>query len=164
MDLWFKRNNKDDKQEIRNLMRVCFGYTAITNPVIYDGKYLLAYDNDKLVAMTGVLVDETDYDGAEVDYTCCLPEYRGLGITEQLLKLELSTIDETLDVYCEAWTVKDKVHLSECLENSGFKPIHTAGVRWYDCFKSCKACVYRDNTQACKCGYTLYKKEGVLKQ
>ena len=66
----YRRSNKSDKNDILKLIESRFGnrdsYGVTDN---LDGRYLLAFDDNDLIAMTG-LIDGGFYAGPEIDWTC----------------------------------------------------------------------------------------------
>ena len=157
MEIRYRRNTASDAEAITALLNECFGYTAMTGARARVDSYLLAFDGDQLIALTGIL-DYTDYNGYEVGWTCCKEGYRGLGIATTLLSMELMRIGNTEDVYCEAWSTNNIPHLKHALVNNGFVVQQEIGRRQQDRYKSCKMCAYRDESGSCRCSTILYKR------
>lgn len=100
------RYSKDiDKNKVDTLLKVCFGDRS--NVGALDdliNRYLLAFDNDdNLIAMTGITKKHSQFNGYEIDWTCCHPSYRRQGIISQLLKKVLSDVAIDEPIYCSAW-------------------------------------------------------------
>ena len=85
-----------DKSSISTLMSYCFGdreqYGAFDD---LNGRYILAFDEDILVAMTGIIFN-TDYNAFEIDWTCTRPQYQRWGIMHELFKRVCNLTDEVI--------------------------------------------------------------------
>lgn len=69
------RDVKDsDIIELYNLFKSCFR----VNEISLTSKYKVVIEDDKIVAVSGILpVSESNYQGYEIDWTCCHAAYRG---------------------------------------------------------------------------------------
>ena len=117
----YRKSTEYDKVNIQKLIEERFGnresYGVLDN---IENRYLLAYDDDRLIAMTG-LNNSGYYNGLEVDLTCILKEYEGRGIITHMLTELLKGC--TRDVYCSCWRVTDneKVNLYHSMQSLGFE-------------------------------------------
>lgn len=152
----YKRSNNHDILNIIDLFTICFG-NRISDEVYknINGRYLLAYDGTKLIAMTGINHD-TIYNGAEVDWTCVHSDYRGQGIITSMLRGLLTDITE--DVYCSCWHEHNnsRVNLHHAMETLGFNLVLEGNKRAsYLTHKACKQCCKCMGTE-CQCSEDLY--------
>ena len=150
----------EDYTEIDKLLKICFGdrakYGALDN---LQNRYILVFDGPKLIAMTGIVnKEDSPFNGKEVDWTCCLPEYRKLGIITSVLTLLISNIHE--DLYCSCYREPKKLYanLHNIMTNLGFKCIgyqyKTFDNRY---FSACDDCNFRKDG-VCVCHEDLYLK------
>lgn len=149
-----------DFEDINTLLKICFGnrekYGALDN---LKGRYLLIFDKNKLIAITGI-VDEEDspFNGNEIDWTCCLPEYRNLGIITSALKLIMQDVKK--DLYCSCYRAPQKEHanMHNIMLNLGFECV-SYQYKTFDSryFNACNDCNFRKNG-ICICHEDLYFK------
>ena len=62
-----------------------------------NGRYLLAFDEDNLLGMTGLTWSD-EYAAYEVDWTCTHPKHQKEGVMHELFKRMCALTDE--DIYC----------------------------------------------------------------
>lgn len=153
----YRKSKNNDRENINNLLKICFGerenYGALDN---LEGRYLLAFENEKLVAMTGVMLSSPAFCGSEVDWTCVLPEFRGNGLVTNMLKEALK--ETKCDVFCSCLRLheNDKVNLYHAMNENDFVCL----IKNYKTFKkgitkACFDCVY-DKGENCFCSEDLY--------
>ena len=158
MEIKYRYSKKEDCNDILSLLLLlCFG-SKITSEVIenIENRYLLAYYDNELVAMTG-LSDDTDFDGFEIDWTCCRPDYRRRGIISDMLGIVLKSVKS--DVYCKCLRTyqNEYANLHSIMTKYGFicvkrnyKEFHISkGIM-------CDVCPYKNNDMSCICYEDLY--------
>ena len=157
MEIKYRYSKKEDCNDILSLLLMCF-VSKITSEVIenIENRYLLAYCDNKLVAITG-LSDDTYFDGAEIDWTCCHPDYRCRGIISDMLGIVLKSAKN--DVYCKCLRTyqKEYANLHSIMIKYGF----TCVKRNYKEFHIsndiiCEICPYKNDNIACVCYEDLY--------
>lgn len=154
--LKYRYSTVEDWGIIFDLLKLCFGFIHPDWNGNLDGRYFMAFDDDKLVAVTGV--NSTGiYKGLEVDWTCVLPEYRGHNIMTIMLKHLLDSATE--DVYCSCWRVlNNPINLHKAMYQCGFEQVqegrHVYSKQWY---YACDDCIYH-NVVNCRCCEDLYVK------
>lgn len=95
----FIRDVKDsDIIELYNLFKSCFRVDEIS----LTSRYKVAIEDDKIVAVSGILpVSESNYQGYEIDWTCCHTAYRGRGYVSAIIRECLNELpDDKIPVYC----------------------------------------------------------------
>jgi GNAT superfamily N-acetyltransferase len=144
---------------VDNLLQECFGNIfpkeALDN---IEKRYLLIFDGDTLIGMTGLIEHSSNFKGAEIDWTCILPKYRRRGIITNALR-ELVK-DCNSDIYCDCWKLQDndKPNLHYAMEQLGFD-IQIEGYKRYSSIHTsiCNQCINK-NLQNCYCQVDLYVK------
>jgi hypothetical protein len=67
----YRKSKEEDKPQIHQLLSECFGnrtkYGDVDN---LTNRYLLAFDDNVLIAMTGIINVPPDFYGSEIDWTC----------------------------------------------------------------------------------------------
>lgn len=160
----YRRNTQEDTLQIQKLFSNCFGDRS-DNKWGYEisvGRYLCAFDGDRLVGFTGIL-SKSNYNGYEVDWSCVDIEYRGQGIMTELLSQELIRIGYDKDVYCSCWAVGvgSDINLRNAMDTLGFKLVVPKRIT-YDSRvqRFCKTgCV--NYHYDCKCREDLYLRRGL---
>lgn len=160
-DFKFRMSLETDEEIIRELVSAVFGDRE-KNGTFKDlnGRYLLAFDGDELVAMTGIN-SETTYAGSEVDWTCTRPDKRGLGLMTVMFGYLLKKVKE--DVYCSCWRFVDSpINLRSQMCTFGFEPVLVPRVQCDSRYsKTCvpeKCKAYREIKGSCHCYEDLYVK------
>ena len=160
-NLTYKFSTSKDITQIDNLLKLCFGdrskYGALYN---IKGRYLLAYSDKELIAMTGIC-DKTmsEFDGYEIDWTCCHPDYRKQGIITDMLSALLKDKYDKIYCSCLCEPYKDKPNLHTIMTQLGFTYIqkgHKTFNRIYD--DVCNDCNFKKGKD-CKCREDLYFKK-----
>lgn len=157
MRIKYRYSKKEDCNDILSLLLMCFG-SKITSEVIenIENRYLLAYYDNELVAMTG-LSEDTDFDGFEIDWTCCRPDYRRRGIISDMLGIVLKSVKS--DVYCKCLRTyqNEYANLHSIMTKYGFicvkrnyKEFHISN----DII--CDICPYKNDNIECVCYEDLY--------
>lgn len=167
MDLLYRRSEQEDIWRIQRLVLECFGDRS-NNDVLRNaesGRYLLALDGNKVVAMTGISAPEhfgVNYVGHEVDWTCIDKEYRSRGIITKMIAKELNRVGVYEDVYCScwAWGPDAQINLHAAMKVNGFKLIIPNRITYdSDHYRFCqKYCVHYH--EGCKCREDLYLRQG----
>lgn len=118
-ELNIRMSIETDINGIDELVQSCFGKR---DDAVKDiaGRYLLAFDGDRLVAMTGLSsISDTGYD-YEVDWTCTHPDYQGNGIMTYLLNRVVEGCDSSIAYL--AWRRNDEeAQVANVLKRCGFK-------------------------------------------
>ena len=136
-DYYIRFSRSSDKEQIKRLTMLCFGdrdhYDILKN--IENQRYLLAFTNGMLVAMTG-LIWSNEYNGLEVDWTCTHPDYQHKGIMHNLFERICTLTDE--DIYCSCWRYDGfkEVNLHSLMRDFGFEAVLEPRVTW-DTYYNC---------------------------
>lgn len=154
----YRYSKETDLDDISELLKICFGDRdncgALDN---LNHRYLLALDGTKLIAMTGLCEkDKSNYNGKEIDWTCCHPDYRNKHITTKLFEIILKDIKD--NVYCSCWRLSnlDRVNLQGIMDRYNFKCVIKAHkVYKYPYTKACDICII-NNGKNCICYEDLY--------
>lgn len=159
-----RKSTTDDKEQIQQLMKICFGDKNNLEPYeSLEGRYYLYFKENSLVAMTG-LTSNSEYRHLEVDWTCTHPEHRHKGYMQELFTHMLTDVKEP--IYCSCWRMpnKDKVNLHTIMRLFNFKEVVQSRVHWkipHNCFLDCKGgCSYCTGSN-CECYEDLYLREGI---
>ena len=153
-----RKSTEADKAQIQKLIEMCFGVRKDDVYANLDGRYYLYFADDKLVAMSGISL-VSDYNGAEVDWTCTHPEYRNKGYMQAIFTEMFKDID--FDVYCSCWRVlgRDYVNLYTLMDMFGFKEVVRDRVHWkipHNCNNKTKAACSYSTGIGCECYGDLY--------
>ena len=152
-------STETDRYKIEELIRLCFGERQHSGAYEnLSGRYLLALQDEQIVAMTGLSYSET-YNGYEIDWTCTHPEYRNKGIMHDLFKRICSLTDE--DIYCSCWRIgnSQQINLSTLMQNFVFKEIIKNKASFdsrYNCRSARTYCVYAKGKSECRCYEDLW--------
>ena len=141
---------------LNNLLFSCFGnmqkYGVLDD---LEDRYLLAFDGDKVIAMTG-LKRHTDFNGCEIELTCVHSEYRKNGIAVRMLAEIIRNVKT--DIFILSYRLPDSsdVTLKYAMNLLGFKAL-AKGYKRYEsiCSDRCEECRYRKD-EYCYCGEDLY--------
>ncbi len=151
MDLIYKKIEKQDEKQLMNLIDTVLN--GLENPAyfipyedwefksMFDDKNYAplygAYDGKKLVGMAQLYVSQNmmadfkkeygleEYTVAELGGNLVLPEYRGLGITTTLQKMELEIAKERGFDYLISMAHPDNIGSLKTLEKVGLKFVKT---------------------------------------
>ena len=158
MDITYRYSKEDDYNEIRNLIGLRFGNRDNNN--VYDnldGRYLLAFDGNLLIGMTG-LIDEGNYKGPELDWTCLRKEYEGNGIITTMISKVIEGVDKDIYCSCWRWSGNNNVNLQYSMDKLGFKQAIVEHKKFHVKHNNCSAiCV--NSHENCNCFEDLYIKE-----
>ena len=154
-------SRKEDKQAIESLLEICFGRVPASKTTDnLEGRYLLAFTNKQLIAMTGLYVYTVYPNGVEIDWTCTHPKYREQGIMSELFKRLVSSTDE--NIYCSCWRINDqddgKIKLRHVMSKYGFELVMPS-VAHYDSRYLCFNCHWRHEN--CQCYEDLYLRKEI---
>lgn len=173
--MFIRLSRKEDELEIEKLLVACFGTLCLEEALQnIEGRYLLAFDDKKLIAMTGLNWSH-EYNGIEIDWTCTHPDKQNQGVMTWLFERICSLTDEK--IYCSCWRESeiDKVNLNSLMEKFGFKEVLPNRATWdtrYNCrasrgyycarYKECLCVQSEDDKRMdsheryCKCFEDLY--------
>ena len=160
MSISIRKSTNNDLAKIYNLSAICFGSVAckkVINSSLKD-RYLLLFDDDNLVAMTG-LYTKSEFKSLEIDWTCTDPKYRNKGYMHMLFDELLKNIKEP--VYCSALKLSgfDDTNLHTVLTDFNFVKVIPTRVTYtvpHNCFRfSVEECVYYKELN-CTCSEDLY--------
>ena len=141
---------------LNNLIYSCFGnlqkYGVLED---LEGRYLLAFEGDKVVAMTG-LKRKSGFNGCEIALTCVLPEYRKNGIAVRMIAEVIKDVKTDIHILCYRLPDNTDITLKYAMNLLGFKCV-MKGYKRYEsiCSDRCKECIYRKG-EYCYCGEDLY--------
>lgn len=125
MDLVYGRSKEIDREKIYDLFKICFGTRKQWDDNGYlegieDGRYLCAFEGDRLVAVTGI-DKKSVYNGLQVTYSCVHPKYRHQGILTKMLAMEITRVGRSKDIYCSCWSTDSLISLHNAMASNGFK-------------------------------------------
>lgn len=107
MELVFSKSSKSDVEKIISVIERCFGVRKQAYDGIENGRYIVVTDMEtgKIVGITGLSRNDDYVGGYEADYTCVIPEYRGMGVGTSLVDALIKDAkDAGLDrLYWSAW-------------------------------------------------------------
>lgn len=151
----FRKSKWVDYAILNNLLFSCFGnmqkYGALEN---LEGRYLLAFSEDKVVAMVG-LKSDSGFNGCEIELVCVHPEYRKNGIAVRMIAEVIRDIKTDIYILCLRLHNNSDITLKYAMNLLGFKCV-MKGYRRYEsiCSDRCVECIYRK--EDCSCGEDLY--------
>lgn len=128
-----------------------------------EGRYLLCFDGDRLVAMSGCNLS-CNYNGFEIDWTCTTKEYEGQGIMTELFRRVLDGVNEA--VYCSCWHMENlpECNLVRLMSRFGFVPAIKERLKHDTYHNNCASiCVMCKGKERCRCCEDLYVKGEYLK-
>ena len=164
MDCVFRKSTYKDIPDIADLLLESFGGMAIHANALsnVDGRYVLLFDDNKLVAMSGVLpLSESDFDGYEITFTCTLASERNKGYMSRLFEYMLNDFDISYlgkPLYICAWNRSDRAFLDSILCKNGFSLVRPDYISRNSAYsKICSCCLY--DTMNCKCCDDLYLRQ-----
>lgn len=155
----FIRNAKEtDKVELQELFRSCFGRIDEINCSLepIDLRYKVAIEDNKIVAVSGILpVEQSNYQGYEITWTCSDYAYRGKGYITTILRDCLQELpDDKIPVYCSCWRVRSNpfINMIYVMNSLGFKEVARNRINYvHEHTKECVDCVYdSDNCFCCE--------------
>ena len=154
-----RKSVNDDKEIIQDLMLLCFGDKNNLEPYEdLDDRYYLYFNNDILVAMTG-LTSDSEFGHLEVDWTCTHPSYRHKQYMQKLFIEMLKDVND--NVYCSCWRLPnhDRANLHTLMSLFGFEKVIESRVHWkvpHNCFRNYDGgCLYYTGI-GCECWEDLY--------
>lgn len=159
----FIRNvKKSDKNELQKLFKSCFGRIAEINGSLepIDSRYKVAIEDDKIVAVSGILpVEKSNYQGYEITWTCCDIRYRGRGYITALLRECLKELpDDNIPLYCSCWRIQSNpfINMIHVMRSLGFEEVARNRLNYiHGHSKECKGCLY--DCDKCFCCEDLWK-------
>ena len=106
---------------LNNLIYSCFGnlqkYGVLDD---LEDRYLLAFDGDKVVAMTG-LKRKSGFNGCEIELTCVHPEYRKNGIAVRMIAEVIRDVKTDIYILCLRLHNNSNITLKYAMNLLGFK-------------------------------------------
>ncbi len=164
MSCIFKKSTHRDIPDIADLLLESFGGMAIQADALsnVDGGYVLLFDDNKLVAMSGILpLSESDFDGYEITFTCTLASERNKGYMSRLFEYMLNDFDilhPGEPLYVCAWNRFGKAFLDSILHKYGFTLVRSDYISRDSAYsKVCSCCLY--DVMDCKCCDDLYLRQ-----
>lgn len=163
-NITFRKSTTKDTKNMIELLNKCFGaYPWKFKNALDDlnGRYLLAFNEDKLVAMSGITT-KSIYTSYEIDWTCTDPNFQGKGImTELLTRLINNLPKDEKPVYCSCWRFgwEEKVNMFKVMERIGaVEVVHNENSVLAPIRMECTECAYAREKE-CTCYTDLYKLE-----
>ena len=156
--LTYRKSTVNDKEAISAIIAERFGVRddALEN---LDNRYLLCFDGDKLVAMSGC--NQSDrFKGFEIDWSCTSKEYEGKGIMSDMFGMVMK--DAKCPIYCSCWRMHDNdyCNLIKIMRKYGFTNAVPNRVKFSTRHNNCASiCVECKDLSNCYCCKDLYIKE-----
>lgn len=156
----FRWSTNFDKSKIKKNIIENFGYFPIAEGALkpVKNRYYLAFYENELIALSGIIQNKSNFLGKEISWTCTNKNYRNLGIMTFLINKMISKIDGP--IFCECWhfNENERINLFMPLSKNGFKPIEE-GIYSYDkkYFKKCNECCRKNECIGCKSDLWLRK-------
>ena len=155
----YRWSRESDIEEITNLLKLCFGDRRGTNAYEHiPGRYLCCIMDNKIVAITG-LCFWSEFGKLEIGWTCTHPDYRHMGIMQELFKRIVATTDE--DIYCSCWRIggNPEVNLHTLMKMFDFEMVipnlQNRNSKIF-CEQTCKEhCSFYD-ARGCNCANDLF--------
>lgn len=163
MNLQFRRSDNSDVEILKDFynknLNKLNGDKVHTKLAVNKSRYLLAFDGDKLIGVTGINDNKYTYNSLNVEATALDPEYRHKGIMTQMIQKEIERVGRDRDIYCSCWRRdNDSIYLGYAMKTLGFIPLlksHTVLNKNY--FTMCKEqCNYYNNECTGQCYEDLY--------
>ena len=156
------RNVKDsDREELRQLFKSYFGRIAEINGSLdpLESRYKVAIEDDKIVAVSGILpVEQSNYQGYEITWTCCDIKYRGRGYITAILRECLNELpDDEIPLHCSCWRVQSNpfINMIHVMRSLGFEEVARNRLNYiHKHSKECVGCLY--DTEDCFCCEDLW--------
>lgn len=153
---------QSDKEELRKLFKSCFGNIAEINGSLdhLESRYKVAIEDDKIIAVSGILpVEQSNYQGYEITWTCCDTAYRGKGYITAILRKCLNELpDDKIPLYCSCWRIQSNpfINMIYVMRSLGFKEVSRNRLNYiHGHSKECIDCLY--NCDKCFCCEDLWK-------
>lgn len=164
-DFCIRMSTVEDLPDIMDLIKERLGnkeYLDFYNDL--DNRYLLCYDGNHLIAMTGINFS-SKYKGLEVDWTLVRDVYEDSGIITEMLSLLLKEESDNTVVFAEVYRYADNTLcvLQHAMDKLGFRLCLPKRVvfdsRYHTCSKDCSR---RIEGVHCSCSIDLYIKGDVV--
>lgn len=152
----YRKSKVSDSLQIQQLLSETFGIDYLEEYIEHiENRYLLAFDKDVLIAITGV-GEFGDFKSLEVDWTVCKEKYRHRGIITNMLKQLIEPLD--CDVYCSCWRLeKDgNIQLNYSMKALGFVEVDRGMNHFKEEYFKCMECPYKKLRENCECWTDLY--------
>jgi N-acetylglutamate synthase-like GNAT family acetyltransferase len=159
--LSYRYSHKGDEDAVYNILQECFGFVhRETATKDINCRYLMCFDDDKPVAITGLEWSYT-FHCLAFDFTGVIPEYRKQGIIEEMFERLISSTDER--IVCSCWRIGDNnVNLHKVMDKFGFELIMKDTMKFkcgYNCSRAQKHCTGYSGDD-CTCSEDLYELRG----
>lgn len=154
--IYYRKSNLSDSLQVQQLLSENFGNDYFDEYIEHiENRYLLAFDEDMLVAITGIGESE-DFKSLEIDWTVCKENYRHRGIITTMLKQLLEPLE--CDVYCSCWRLeKDgEIQLRHSMKVLGFIEVDRYMHHFTSEHCNCTDCPYKSIRENCECWTDLY--------
>ena len=156
------RNVKDsDREDLRQLFQSCFGRIAEINGSLtpLESRYKVAIEDGKIVAVSGILpIEQSNYQGYEITWTCCNTAYRGRGYVTAVLRECIKELpDDKIPLYCSCWRVQSNpfINMIYVMRSLGFEEVSRNRLNYvHKHSKECVGCLY--NVEDCFCCEDLW--------
>lgn len=171
--VYIRFSRESDRSEIALLTALVFGNIDADDVLKnLDNRYLLAFDGDKLIAMSG-LIWNSRYGGNEIDWSCTHPKYRRQGIMSELIRRICLLTDE--DIYCSCLRLcgHRKPNLHSVMKQCGFNLVKKNNKEWFS-GRNCnsgngKYCSFQKShmedkklvRDRCRCHQDLYVRKAI---
>ena len=174
-EFFYRYSRENDIEQLEKLFLSCFGDLAKNSRALenIEGRYMVAVltepdqamqniTKETIVAVSGILpIEQSEYQGYEVTWTCTLAGYRKKGLIVEILKrCEQTLPDDHLPIFCDCWRIRDNVHINmfSVMKHLGFKEVINSRIkRNYSYSRDCIKCTYEE--KGCYCFGDLYMKE-----
>lgn len=160
-----RKSTTDDREIVKQLLELCFGKrTDCEQYNNLDGRYYLRFENDNVVAITG-LTAKSEFKHLEVDWTCTHPDHRHKGYMQELFAEMLNGVHDS--VYCSCWRLSnsDRVNLHTLMDMFGFEEVVHSRVHWkipHNCFRDYEGGCPNYTGNGCECYEDLFLRKGSL--
>lgn len=158
-------SRQDDKEQIKNLLRECYGNKEVKHiPEDVTGCYLVYVDRDGDIAALASLDKNVTFDKLYLSNICGQFYYDGLGMEYNLISRLCQLSDERIYSKCLRLYDNKDINYKNLMDENGFelveKSYDSRGSRMKSpCSYTKKDCIHRIND--CKCTTDLYVRDVV---
>ncbi|MEE8576680.1 MAG: GNAT family N-acetyltransferase [candidate division Zixibacteria bacterium] len=117
------RLDNSHTEDLRQLYALSYPDNYFVPRMLLTGKYMGAFDNDKLVGVTGVHVDSDEYKITVLGNITTHPEYRSKGMASILTSRLLSELTDEKKLICLNVSAENKAAIA-CYQRLGFVTVH----------------------------------------
>lgn len=156
MKFTFRSSEFTDFKKVADLIHQCFG--ALDRNVMrpLDGRYLLAFDEEKLAGLVSYPRKDV-FIYKDIDLICVSPAYRKQGLAAQLLERVVADLDYTVCISCWRTRGRELPDVHNALVQAGFHLWHKSISYTARTDEICNDCPHRTDT--CECYDDLYIRE-----